>query len=154
MQDEISELKKKIEELGNENAYLKKVIGDLNLKLQELQVGKSDQPSSGLPKITIDSTTAKQYASSEFGLQSSINAPNFITKDQAGKMLGDVVAILKRGNGLPIQASKSNAFGQVKFSPIPNGNYQISLEKKGYTFPLIDLVINGEMISSFEIRSI
>lgn len=154
MQDEISELKKKIEELGNENAYLKKVIGDLNLKLQELQVGKSDQQHTGLPKITIDSTTAKQYASSEFGLQSSVNAPNFITKDQAGKMLGDVVAILKRGNGLPIQASKSNAFGQVKFSPIPNGNYQISLEKKGYTFPLIDLVINGEMISSFEIRSI
>lgn len=154
MSDELVTLKKKNEELRNEIAYLKRVIGDLNLKLQELQTGDVSEKNSGLPKITISSSTAKEYASTEFGLQSSTNAPNFITKDNAGKMLGDVVAILKRGNGLPIQASKSNAFGQVRFSPIPNGNYQISLEKKGYTFPLIDLIINGEMINSFEVRSI
>ena len=154
MGDELIALKKKLEELTNENAYLKRVIGDLNLKLQELQGGAKTSGGTNLPKIVINSNTAKQYANQELGLESTPNAPNFVTRDNAGKMLGDVVAILKRGSGLPIQASKSNAFGHVKFSPIPNGTYQISLEKKGYTFPLIEIVINGETINAFEIRSL
>lgn len=154
MTDELVALKKKLEELTNENAYLKRVIGDLNLKLQELQGSGNDSNKKDLPKIIIDSNTSKQYANIGLELEATTNAPNFVTRDSAGKMLSDVVAILKRGSGLPIQASKSNAFGNVKFSSIPNGTYQISLEKKGYTFPLIEIVINGELIKAFEIRSL
>lgn len=153
MSNQIELLQSQINDLDKENKYLKKVIDDLNLKIQELQtshVGTTEQEFN----IEIDAESANKYVTGDLIVGNDTNTLSFVVKDKEGKMLGNVVTVLKRENGLPVQASKSNAFGQVNFNSAQIGEYFISLEREGYKFPKVKVKLEGKNIPIFEIRAI
>ena len=83
------------------------------------------------------------------------NVVNGLVRDNKGLLLAGVVMIIKDTNGEPVRAFKSNKIGQFVIStPLPNGTYNIELEKEGYDFNIVQVEVKGEVMSPIEIRSL
>jgi predicted nucleic acid-binding Zn-ribbon protein len=80
------------------------------------------------------------------------NAVNGIVKDDQGKLITDAIIIIKDKLNHNLRALKSNPLGQfVAATPLPNGQYYIQAEKKGYVFDTIVADLTGEKLNPIEI---
>ena len=77
-----------------------------------------------------------------------------LVRDHNGLLLTDVVVVVKDKDGEPVRALKSNKVGQFAIStPLPSGDYTISLGKDGYNFDTIAVTLDGQIFQPIEIRS-
>ncbi|MCL5411830.1 MAG: PrgI family protein [Patescibacteria group bacterium] len=82
------------------------------------------------------------------------NVINGIVKDKNGLLVSDVIIVVKDVDDEPVRALKTNKIGQFAIStPLPNGTYTMELEKDGYEFDIIEIVVAGEILAPIEIRA-
>ena len=88
-------------------------------------------------------------------LPSMVKKPNIVSgivKNRRGEHLDNAVLIIRNEKGEPVRALKTNQLGKFFISsPLPNGNYQIEIDKKGYSFDIIPFRVDGSLLPSFEI---
>ncbi|MDO8573187.1 MAG: PrgI family protein [Candidatus Daviesbacteria bacterium] len=76
------------------------------------------------------------------------NVINGIVKDTTGNYLEGTVAVIYDKEGLPVRALKSNKLGQFTGStPLPNGTYTLELEKDNFSFDVLQIDLNGGVMS-------
>lgn len=83
--------------------------------------------------------------------------PNIIVgfiHDKDKKIIESAILEIRESNGNPVRALKSNRLGQFQTAtPLPNGNYEIEVEKEGYLFDVIKIRLGGKIIPPVEIIS-
>lgn len=83
--------------------------------------------------------------------------PNIIVgfiHDANKKIVDGAILEIRESNGNPVRALKSNRLGQFQIAtPLPNGDYEIEVEKEGYTFNFIKIKLEGKIIPPVEIIS-
>lgn len=86
------------------------------------------------------------------------NKPNMVvgmvfSKDN--KMLdGTIIEIVRQSDGIPVRALKTNALGQFAvITPLESGQYEIRIEKEGYSFDNASLILNNEVVPPILIQA-
>lgn len=70
------------------------------------------------------------------------------------KIIDSAILEIRESNGNPVRALKSNRLGQFQTAtPLPNGDYEIEVEKEGYSFDIIKINLVGKIIPPVEIVS-
>jgi len=82
--------------------------------------------------------------------------PNIISgtvKDTEGRLLENIVVIIKDQDGDPVRALKTNKLGQFAIStPLENGDYAVEVSTKERHFDIIKVVTDGSVLSPIEFR--
>ncbi|MGB9911491.1 MAG: carboxypeptidase regulatory-like domain-containing protein [Microgenomates group bacterium] len=82
--------------------------------------------------------------------------PNIIAGmvlDQNDELIEGALIEIKDKNGMPVRALKTNKLGQFRIvTPLPDGIYEIQIEKEGYEFDIIKIELKGEIVPPLEIR--
>lgn len=74
--------------------------------------------------------------------------------DKDGKILESAIVEIRTIQGFPARALKSNRLGQFFAStPLPTGDFEIIIEKDGYTFEPQKLTLTNKVVAPLEIRS-
>lgn len=83
--------------------------------------------------------------------------PNIVVgfiHDKDKKIIESAILEIRETNGNPVRALKSNRLGQFQTAtPLPNGNYEIEVEKEGFLFDVIKIRLGGKIIPPVEIVS-
>ncbi len=83
----------------------------------------------------------------QVALTSFPNIINGIVKSKSGGYLEGTVAVIYDKEGLPVRALKTNKLGQFTGStPLPNGTYTLELEKENFTFDVLQIELNGQVL--------
>ncbi len=91
---------------------------------------------------------------SQLALTTFPNVISGITKDRAGNYLEGAVAVIYDKEGLPVRALKTNKLGQFTgATPLPNGVYTLELEKENFSFDVLQIELNGELLPSLMITA-
>lgn len=70
------------------------------------------------------------------------------------KIIDGAIVEIRDPQGVPVRALKTNQLGQFQTAtPLPNGSYEIELEKEGYFFDIIKVNFEGKTIPPIEIIS-
>ena len=82
--------------------------------------------------------------------------PNLISgvvKDKEGKLLENIVVIIKDQDGDPVRALKTNRLGQFAIStPLENGDYTVEISSKERYFDIMKVTANGSILPILEFR--
>lgn len=82
------------------------------------------------------------------------NVISGIVKNIRGDFLEAVVAVIYDKEGLPVRALKTNKLGQFSGStPLPNGTYTLELEKDHYTFDVLQILLDGNILPPLTITA-
>lgn len=82
------------------------------------------------------------------------NVISGIVKDISNNYLSNVVAVIYDKEGLPVRALKTNKLGQFTGStPLSNGTYTLELEKDGYTFDVLQIQLDGQVMPPLSITA-
>lgn len=101
-------------------------------------------------KVVIPSKTKQ----TQLALTSFPNVINGVVTDSAGNYLEGCIAVIYDKEGLPVRALKTNKLGQFTGStPLPNGTYNLSLEKDDYNFDVLQVELNGEILPPLLIKA-
>jgi hypothetical protein len=74
--------------------------------------------------------------------------------DRDGKIIEGAILEIKDAQGHPVRALRSNKLGHfMTVTPLPNGNYEMSIEKNGFTFEPFSFLAKGELIPPIAIKS-
>ncbi len=78
-----------------------------------------------------------------------------LTGDSPPKILdGAIVEIIRRSDGTPVRALKTNALGQFAIvTRLDDGEYEINVEKEGYNFDKTSLVLNNQVVEPLLIQA-
>lgn len=131
----LTELKK---ELASKEAYRDRLLE------QEKTVQKlSDQQKKIQKEIAPTTIISKKI-------------PNLVSgtvKDKEGKLLENIVVIIKDQDGDPVRALKTNRIGQFTIStPLENGDYTIEISSKERNFDIIKITADGSILAPVELR--
>lgn len=75
------------------------------------------------------------------------NVINGIVKDRGNNYLEGAITVIYDKEGLPVRALKTNKLGQFTGStPLPNGTYTLELEKDDFTFDVLQIELNGQVL--------
>jgi len=84
-------------------------------------------------------------------------APNMISgsvKDLGGHLIEGATLIIRDGNNDPVRALKTNKLGQFSTTtPLLNGGYKIEVLSSTYSFDIIRLVINGNVVKPINFQA-
>ena len=81
------------------------------------------------------------------------NIVSGVVKDKEGKLLENVVVIIKDQDGDPARALKTNRLGQFAIStPLENGNYTVEVSNRQRTFGIIRVETDGSVPEPIEFR--
>lgn len=114
------------------------------------------------PKIKIE-TVVENKTEPVLAKTAPINAfpfaptqPNVICgliKTAEGNLVDGAILDIKDQNGFVVRALKTSKLGQFRTAtPLPNGTYELSIEKEGLNFDIIKLDLNGAIITPIEIN--
>lgn len=82
------------------------------------------------------------------------NVINGIVRDAAGNYLENVVVVIYDKAGLPVRALKTNKLGQFSGStPLPNGTYNVELEKDSLMFDTLQIKLEGKVLSPLRVMA-
>lgn len=143
-----------------------KIILDLqNLVSQASQIrAQLDTVTHEPPKISV--TTAPvlkekvkviipaKPKQTQLALTTFPNVISGIIKDAAGNYLEGCITVIYDKEGLPVRALKTNKLGQFTGStPLPNGTYELMIEKDNLTFDVLQIELSGELLPPLMITS-
>lgn len=90
-------------------------------------------------------------------LPAAPSMPNMLTGIVFGKeghIVDNAILELRDSSRLPIRALKTNQLGQFSIAtPLPNGVYDLEIEKEGESFDILKIEAKGEIIPPIEIRA-
>lgn len=82
------------------------------------------------------------------------NIINGIVTDTQGNYVEGAIIVAHDKQGLPVRALKSNKLGQfIAATPLPNGTYNMSIEKDNLIFDNIELELNGSVLKPIMIQA-
>ena len=74
--------------------------------------------------------------------------------DPDGKMIEQCIVEIRDHTGMPVRALRSNKLGQFSIStPLPEGEYELVVEKDGYSFDTMKLSLKGKVVLPLEVRA-
>lgn len=138
-----------------------KIIADLqtlvtqasNIRQQIDTVTKSEQVKPLTPvaatmlREKVKVVTPTRSKQTQLALTTFPNVINGVVKDSTGNYLEGCIAVIYDKEGLPVRALKTNKLGQFTGStPLPNGTYNLALEKENFTFDVLQLELGGEVL--------
>lgn len=95
--------------------------------------------------------------SRELPIPTPPNRPNILVGmvlDSANQMIEGAILEIRRSDGMPVRALKTNKLGQFQIvTPLDNDIYEIEVEKEGFEFDIIKIETKGEIIQPLEIRA-
>ena len=174
---EVENYRQQIRELVTQQQKLQDVISDeenrLNLITQQLsrQAAETESLASQKKKLeeflneailnTAHTPTKEQHdvTQAQFinpneipTLTQKPNAINGVVKDQNGKLVPDVVIMIKDAASHNLRALKSNKLGQfVVTTPLVDGQYFIESTKPGFTFQVVEVKLDGSVMPPIEV---
>lgn len=115
---------------------------------QLAQVTKQEPKQAEAPiKEKIKVVIPPKGKQTQLALTTFPNVINGIVKDKNGDYLEGAVAVIHDKEGLPVRALKTNKLGQFTGStPLPNGIYNLELEKETYTFDILQIELTGQVL--------
>lgn len=134
----LAELKK---ELASKEAYHQRVLEQEKLvqKLSQRQKEAQKEISKIKPAPVVER-----------------KIPNLISgvvRDKEGKLLENIVVIIKDQDGDPVRALKTNRLGQFAIStPLENGDYTIEVSSREKYFDIIKITADGSVLSPLEFK--
>lgn len=112
---------------------------------------KEPEEEQTAPRVVKAQAAAGKMAPS---LTSAPNVINGVVKDSQGRLLYNVIIVVKDEAGQPVRALKSNKIGQFAIStPLPNGVYTMELEAPDKSFDIIEVDLGGKVLPPIEIRA-
>lgn len=111
------------------------------------------------PTTQLD-TTGLQNATQNINLPfpSPPNKPNKVVGmvlTPANELINDAIVEIKNRLGQVVRAVKTNSLGQFFITtPLPEGEFILEVEKEGYQFNQLQLILEGKVVSPLEIRSL
>lgn len=119
------------------------------------QVGKIDQQSQN-QSLSPEIPQKEAKFSQDLPFPKPPDQPNVLVGmviDKNNKIAEGAIIEIKDGSGETVRAMRTNRLGQFRtVSPLPDGQYQISIEKAGLNFDIMKVQLNGEIMSPIEIR--
>lgn len=119
------------------------------------QVGKIDQQNQDQP-LSPEIPQKEAKFSQDLPFPKPPDQPNVLVGmviDKNNKIAEGAIIEIKDGSGDTVRAMRTNKLGQFRtVSPLPDGQYQISIEKAGLNFDIMKVQLNGEIMSPIEIR--
>lgn len=144
-----------------------KSVGDLqNLVVQasaiKQQIQTIQEPESAVEKAIPQPVTREKIKvivpvkpqATQVALTTFPNVISGIVNDKQNNYLAGVVAVIYDKEGLPVRALKTNKLGQFTGStPLPNGIYNLELEKDNYSFDVLQIELVGEVLPALMITA-
>ena len=112
-------------------------------------------PTFGAPRPKLTETLAQfsQDAAPPF----PPSLPNVIVgqvMDKDGKIIEGAILEIKDSQGHAVRALRSNKLGHfLTVTPLPNGNYQIDIDKNGFSFEPFSFDAKGELLPPIAIKA-
>ncbi|MDD5074167.1 MAG: carboxypeptidase-like regulatory domain-containing protein, partial [Candidatus Shapirobacteria bacterium] len=141
----------------NKNLYSQEEIDRAQNLLRLFQQGSLSSPNQ---KQNQPTQIKDQQREVQFGQdlpfpkppdQPNILVGMVISKDN--KIVEGAIIEIKDDNSDTVRAMRTNKLGQFRtVSPLPDGQYQIGIEKTGLNFDIMKIQLDGEIIPPIEIR--
>lgn len=127
---------------------------DLLTQLQKLNEKASEtakklaEVSQEQPKaVSAGTVIVKAKSIPTLKLTSFPNVISGIVTDSLGNYIEGAIVVAHDKQGLPVRALKSNKLGQfVAATPLPNGEYSITVEKDDLAFDKVSIDLNNEVL--------
>lgn len=125
---------------------LVKRASEIKQKLE--MVDQAPPPPLEAAKPVVKVVVAEKPKQTQLALTTFPNVINGIIKDGKKNYLEAVVVVIYDKEGLPVRALKTNKLGQFTgATPLPNGTYRVELEKEGFVFDVLQIDLNGQILS-------
>ncbi len=126
-----------------------------NLSSQLENINQPQAPATpNLPASEVKVVDTPAIKNTQISLTSQPNVINGIISDNLGNYLENVVVVIHNKEGLPVRASKTNKLGQFAgATPLPAGEYTVTLEKEGLTFDTLQLELKGMVLAPIQIKA-
>lgn len=131
----------------------------LSSKSNLVDTGPSVATAPDLPAAATKAPTLNvaQAAISQYSLPALSTSPNILSGmvlTQDGRIVESAIVEIRDQHGLPVRALKTNKLGQFSIAtPLPNGNYELEIEKDGLSFDILKIEAKGEIMQPIEIRA-
>ncbi|MBI5151518.1 MAG: PrgI family protein [Candidatus Pacebacteria bacterium] len=103
------------------------------------------------PTLRVGENLAQVQTNTALPFPKTPTTPNLVVGmilDQSGKMIDQCIIEIQDHLGMPLRALRSNKLGQFFVStPLPSGEYNIVVEKDGYSFDTMRLSLHGAIVS-------
>ena len=113
------------------------------------------QEQTVAPQFASGAVPAKTNAQLPFPKTPTI--PNLVVGmilDPNGKMIEQCIVEIRDHTGMPVRALRSNKLGQFSIStPLPEGEYELTVEKDGFSFDTMKLSLKGKVVLPLEVRA-
>lgn len=111
--------------------------------------------NQAVPEV-IDTQEAAQF-NKELPFPTKPTTPNKLVGmvlSPQNELITDAIVEIKNKQGQIVRAVKTNALGQFFVTtPLPNGEFVVSVEKEGYSFSPQNISLKGKVIDPIEVRS-
>ncbi len=136
------------------SSQINKVMSDLQTLVTQAstireQLDRVSKPAKPNPEVreNIRVVIPVKPKQTQIALTTFPNVINGIIKDNSGAYLEGVIAVIHDKEGLPVRALKTNKLGQFAGStPLPNGVYNLELEKEGYNFDVLQIELTDKVL--------
>lgn len=138
-----------IEDFQEMLTELQKLNEKASKTAQELaEVSKTTpQPLEPVEVIAKNAPPVKAKSIPTLKLTGFPNVINGIVTDSVGNYLEGAIVVAHDRQGLPVRALKSNKLGQfVAATPLPNGEYSITVEKDNLSFDKVGIELNNQVL--------
>lgn len=132
-----------VEEFQELLTGLQKLNEKASKTARELAEVSREPPKPVFPEIAI----VKAKSIPTLKLTSFPNVISGIITDSLGNYIEGAIVVAHDKQGLPVRALKSNKLGQfVAATPLPNGEYSISVEKDDLMFDKVSIELKNEVL--------
>lgn len=139
---------------------------DIPLAEQKGATQVSTSPLADIPMVTgslptlqaSGARTGTVVATSNMSLLPAMpTSPNVLAGmvfSSDGRIIDNAIVEIRDQQGFPVRALKTNRLGQFTIAtPLPNGAYELDVEKEGFRFDILKIEARGEIIAPIEIKA-
>lgn len=110
-----------------------------------------------MPKAKRREASVREAEFGEIPMPRTPTIPNVVVgmiTDKEGKMIEGAIIEIRDEKGNPVRAFKTNKLGQFQVvTPLPNGHYEIEVEKEGYAFNVYKFRLTGRIVEPIRIHA-
>ena len=170
---EVDDLKKYTSDVTAKNEAYSRRLKEEETRLEGLakEKGETEENLARLQKEVVESRLklAGRAADLEKNLEAKMSSPkiphakipplvrdlpnviNGLVREKDGRLIDGAVVIVKDDENEPVRALKTNGLGQfIITTPVPNGRFTVSVEKRGLTFDIITVDVLGGVLEPLE----
>ncbi len=123
-------------------------------KTPQVEVVLQKSPPSPKVKKTPTPKGAAPTFDTSLPTPTKANLPSGIILDENDHPLAGAIVEIKDKDGLPLRVTKTNMIGQFTLvTPLPSGDYLVTMEKDGYQAPPVELKLEGKVVKPLKIQA-